>query len=86
MVRLRKEQMLVDGKERLQLLFIGLRVVTTAAALAFLILKRSMVMHASHYDGVLAQVTRVLGDGAPFSMAKCRLYHQNMGCCYATII
>ena len=43
-------------------------------------------MHASRYDGVLAQVTRVLGDGAPFSTAERRLYHQNMGCCYATII
>ena len=83
-VRLRKEQMLVDGKEETAIAVHWVTGGDDRCRLGFL--KRSMVMHALRYDGVLAQVTRVLGGGAQFSTAERRLYHQNMGCCYATII
>ena len=46
-----------------------------------------MVAHALHYDGVLVQVTRVLGGNAGvYDIVEHRLYHQNMGCCCVTII
>lgn len=83
-VRLRKEQMLVDGKEETAIAVYWVTGGDDRCRVGFL--KRSMVMHASRYDGVLAQVTRVLSGGAQFSTAERRLYHQNMGCCYATII
>jgi len=83
-VRLRKEQMLVDGSEETAIAVYWVTGGDDRCRVGFL--KRSMVMHASRYDGVLAQVTRVLGGGAPFCTAERRLHHQNMGCCYATII
>ena len=48
-------------------------------------LQRHMVAHASRYDGVLAQVTRVLSkDGG--DSAERALCYQNKGCCYASVI
>jgi hypothetical protein len=44
-----------------------------------------MVAYAEQYDGALAQVTRVLSKDDGDSAEK-RLFHKNMGCCYATII
>ena len=77
-MRLRKEQMLVDGKEETAIAVYWVTGGDDCCRVGFL--KRSMVMHASHYDGVLAQVTRVLGGGAPFCTAERRLYHTNRGC------
>ena len=84
MVRLRKEQMLIDGKEETAIAVYWVTGGDDRCRVGFL--KRCMVMHASRYDGVLAQVTRVLGGGSPFCTAKRRFYHTNRGCCYATII
>ena len=77
-MHLRKEQMLVDGKEETAIAVYWVTGGDDCCRVGFL--KRSMVMHASHYDGVLAQVTRVLGGGAPFCTAERRLYHTNRGC------
>jgi hypothetical protein len=46
-----------------------------------------MVKHAAHYNGALAQVTRVFNsDPGSCDSAERQMYHHNAGCCLATII
>ena len=82
-VRLRKVQVIVDGREETAIAAIWVTDGMDRCRVGFL--QRHMVKHAARYDGALAQVTRVLSknDG---DTAERRLFHKNMGCCYVTII
>ena len=82
-VRLRKVQVLVDGKEETAIAVIWVTDGMDRCRAGFL--QRHMVKHASRYDGALAQVTRVLSKDSGDS-AERALYYKNKGCCYATII
>jgi len=82
-VRFRKVQVVVDGKEE-------------SAVAAYLVsdgidrcrvgfLQRHLLKHWKQYDGVLAQVIDVYSEdsGSPTSRRK---FHRNKGCCVAAII
>jgi hypothetical protein len=46
-----------------------------------------MVRQAAHYNGALAQVTRVFNmDPTCCDTVECSIFHKNKGCCLATII
>jgi hypothetical protein len=82
-VRLRKVQVLVDGREETAIAAIWVTDGMDRCRVGFL--QRHMVKHAARFDGALAQVTRVLGkdDG---DTAERHLFYKNKGCCYATVI
>ena len=84
-VRLRRVQIVVDGKEETAIAAIWVTDGCDRCRVGFL--PRHMVAHASTYDGALAQVTAVLSD----DKGKCNTeerhrYHKMRGCCMATII
>ena len=84
-VRLRKVQVLVDGREETVIAVYWVTDGADRCRVGFL--QRHMVAYASHYNGALAQVTRVLGPNAGmFDTAKQRLHHKNKGYCFAKII
>jgi hypothetical protein len=84
-VRLRKVQVLVDGKEETAIAAVWVNDGIDRCRVGFL--PRHMVKHAARYDGALAQVTRVFsGDREKFDTAERRAFHKNHGCCLAAII
>ena len=83
-VRLRKVQVLVDGKEETAIAAYWVTDGMERCRVGFL--QRHMVKYASRYNGALAQVTRVLGDDASYDKGERKLFHHNRGYCYATII
>ena len=81
-VRLRKVQLLVDGKEETAIAAYWVTDGEDCCRVGFL--QHHMVAYASRYDGAL---TRVLGPNANmFDSAERQLYHKNKGYCFATII
>lgn len=82
-VRLRKVQVLVDGKEETAIAAYWITDGMERCRLGFL--QRHMVKHAARYDGALAQVTTVLGKDSTNSEER-KMHHHNKGFCYATII
>ena len=83
-VRLRKVQVLVDGKEETAIAAYWITDGLERCRVGFL--QRHMVMHVSRYDGALAQVTSVLGNDNSYDKGERKLFHHNRGFCYATII
>ena len=84
-VRLRKVQLMVKGREEMAIAAIWVTDGMDHCRVGFL--PRHMVKHAARYDGSLAQVTRVLSaDPTCCDSAERRMHHHNRGCCLATII
>ncbi len=84
-VRLRKVQLMVEGREETAIAAIWVTDGMDRCRVGFL--PRHMVKHAARYDGLLAQVTRVLSaDPTCCDSAEWRMHHHNRGCCLATII
>ena len=84
-VRLRKMQLMVEGKEETVIAVIWVTDGNDRCRVGFL--PRHMVHHATRYDGALAQVTRVLSDDpATCDSAERRMFHKNKGFCLAAII
>jgi hypothetical protein len=84
-VRLWKVQVVVDGREETAIAAVWVTDGIDHCHVGFL--KRHMVQHAAHFDGVLAQVTRVFSsDLGSCDSAQRWMYHHNRGCCLATII
>jgi len=82
-VRLRKVQIVVDGKEETAVAAVWVTDGMERCRVGFL--QRHMVKHAARYDGALAQVTKVLSANND-DMAERHLFYKNKGCCYATVI
>lgn len=84
-VRLRKVQILVEGKEETAIAAVWINDGIDRCRVGFL--PRHMVKHAARYDGAVAQVTRVFsGDANVCDTAERRAFHRNHGCCLAAII
>ena len=84
-VRLRKIQLMVEGKEETAIAAIWVTDGIDRCRVGFV--PRHMVRHAPRYDGALAQVTRVFSnDPATCDSMERRLFHKNKGYCRATII
>ena len=85
LLRLRKEQILVDGQEETAISCYWVTDGIDRCRVGFL--KRHMVKHAGHFDGGLVQVTKVLSaDPRVCDSAERKLHHQNMGCALGTIV
>ncbi len=84
-VRLRKVQILVEGKEETAIAAVWVNDGIDRCRVGFL--PRHMVRHAARYDGAVAQVTRVFsGDQEKSDTAERRAFYKNHGCCLAAII
>ena len=84
-VRLRKMQLMVEGKEETVIAVIWVTDGVDRCRVGFL--PRHMVYHAARYDGALAQITRVLSDdAATCDSAERRMFHKNKGFCLAAVI
>ena len=84
-VRLRKIQLMVEGKEETAIAAIWVTDGIDRCRVGFV--PRHMVRHAARYDGALAQVTRVFsGDPDTCDSAERRMFFKNKGYCRATII
>jgi hypothetical protein len=84
-VRLRKIQLMVEGKEETVIAAIWVTDGIDRCRIGFV--PRHMVKHAARYDGALAQVTRVFsGDPETCDSAERRMFFKNKGYCRATII
>lgn len=83
-VRLRKVQVLVDGKEETAIAVYWITDGMERCRVGFL--QRHMVKHAARYDGALAQVTSVLDKKKSESKEERKMCNHNMGFCYATIL
>ena len=84
-VRLRKIQLMVEGKEETAIAAIWVTDGIDRCRVGFV--PRHMVRHAARYDGALAQVTRVFsGDPETCDSAERRLFHKNKGYCRVKII
>jgi hypothetical protein len=84
-VCLQKVQVVVDGREEMAIAAVWVTDGIDRCHVGFL--KRHMVHHAVHFDGVLAQVTHVFSsDPGSCDSAERWMYHHNRGCCLATII
>ena len=84
-VRLRKIQLMVEGKEETAIVAIWVTDGIDRCRVGFL--PRHMVRHAARYDGALAQVTRVFSsDPETCNTTERRLFFKNKGYCCATII
>ncbi len=81
-VRLRKVQVVIDGREEMAIAAVWVTDGIDRCRVGFL--KRHIVRHAVRYNGRLVQVTRVL-SGSCDSAESC-MDHHNRGCCLATII
>jgi Fe-S cluster assembly iron-binding protein IscA len=82
-VRLRKVQVVVDGREETAIAAVWVTDGVDRCRVGYL--QRHFVANAARFDGALAQITKVLSkdDG---DTAEKRLFHKNKGCSYATII
>jgi hypothetical protein len=84
-VRLRKIQLMVEGKEETAIAAIWVTDGIDRCRVGFV--PRHMVRHAARYDGALAQVTRVFsGDPETCDSTERRLFFKNKGYCRAAII
>jgi hypothetical protein len=84
-VRLRKVQILVEGREETAIAAVWINDGVDRCRVGFL--PRHMLRHAARYDGAVAQVTRVFsGDPEASDTAERRAFHKNHGCCLAAII
>ena len=84
-VRLRKVQILEDGKEETAIAAVWINDGVDRCRVGFL--PRHMVKHAIHYDGAVAQITCVFSsDASVCDTAERRQFHKNHGCCLAAII
>ena len=80
LLRLRREQILVDGKEETS---IACYWVTDGIGF----LKRHMVKHAWRFDGALVQVTKVFSaDPQRCDSAERKMHHHNHGCALGNIV
>jgi hypothetical protein len=82
-VRLRKVQVVVDGREETAVAAVWVTDGVDCCRVGYL--QRHIVANAARFDGALAQITKVLSkdDG---DTAERRLFHKNKGCSYDTII
>ena len=84
-VRLRKIQLMVEGKEETAIAAIWVTDGIDRCRVGFV--PRHMVRHAARYDGALAQVTRVFSsDPEICNTTERRMFHKNKGYCRAVII
>ena len=84
-VHLCKLQLMVEGKEATAITAIWVTNGVNCCHIGFV--PCHMVKHAVRYDGVLAQVTRILSDDAEtYDLAEQCLFHRNKGFCLAAII
>jgi hypothetical protein len=84
-VRLRKIQLMVEGKEETAIAATWVTDWIDRCRVGFV--PRHMVQHAPRYEGVLAQVTRVFSsDPETCNSTERRLFYKNKGYCRATII
>ena len=84
-VRLRKIQLMVEGKEETAIAAIWVTDGIDRCRVGFV--PRHMVRHAARYDGALAQVTRVFSsDPEVCDTAERRVFFKNKGYCRAVII
>ncbi len=84
-VRLQMVQIMGEGRKETVIAAIWVTDGMDRCRVGFL--PRHMVTHAAHYDGLLAQGTRVLSvDPTCCDLAERRMHHHNRGCCLATII
>jgi hypothetical protein len=84
-VRLRKIQLMVEGKEETVIAAICVTDGIDRSRVGFV--PRHMVRHAARYDGALAQVTRVFSsDPEVCDTAERRVFFKNKGYCRAVII
>jgi len=84
-IRLWKVQVVVDGRKETAIAAIWVTDGINRCRVGFL--KHHMVQHAVHFDGAMAQVTRVFSsDPGSCDSAEHWMYHHNQGCCLATII
>jgi hypothetical protein len=84
-VRLRKVQIVVDGREETAIGAYWVSDRIDCYHVGFL--PCHMVKHVARYNGVLAQVTRVFSNDPMCSdTAERCMFHKNKGCCLAAII
>ncbi len=84
-VRLRKVQVLVEGREETAIASYWVTYGIDRCQVGFLM--RHMVVHAQCYDGALAQVTKVFSaDDFECNREERHLFYLKKGCCQATII
>ena len=84
-VRLRKMQLMIEGKEESAITSIWVTDGVNCCRIGFV--PHHMVKHTTRYDGALVQVTRVLSDNAETcDTVEQRLFHRNKGFCLAAII
>ena len=85
LLRLRREQILVDGKEETVIACYWMTNGVDRCCVGFL--KRHMVKHAWRFDGALVQVTKVFSaDPHCCDSAERKMYHHNHGCALGTIV
>jgi hypothetical protein len=84
-VRLRKVQIMVEGREEMAITAIWINDGINRCRVGFL--PCHMVAHANRYDGAVVQVIRIFsGDPTFCNSAERRMFHKNRGCCLAAII
>ena len=84
-VRLRKVQTLVEGKEEMAIAAVWVNDSIDRCCVGFL--PWHMVKHVARYGGALAQCVRVfLGDANVCDTAECSAFHRSHGFCLAAII
>ncbi len=84
-VRLRKIQLMVEGKEETAIAAIWVTDGVNPCRVGFV--PHHMVRHAAQYDGAIAQVTRVFsGDLETCNLAERHLFFKNKGFCLVLII
>ncbi len=85
LLHLRREQILVDGKEETSIACYWVTDGIDHCRVGFL--KRHMVKHAWRFDGALVQVTKVFSaDPLCCDSAERKMYHHNHGCALGTIV
>ena len=78
-------QLMVEGREETAIAAVWVTDGIDRCRVGFLLCH--MVKHATHYDGSLAQATRVFcADPVCCDSAERRMHHHNRGCCLTTII
>jgi hypothetical protein len=83
-VRLRKVQILVEGKEEMAIAAVRVNDGIDRCHIGFL--PRHMVKHVARYDGAVAQATHVFsGDPEASNTTEHRSFHKNHGCCLVAI-
>lgn len=82
-VRIRAVQIEVDGEEETAMSVVHVTGGVDSCRVGFL--RRFMVKHKDEYDGLLCQITEILGEKSesPSDRAKA---HRNKGCCRAVLI